>query len=513
MLCALAGLGATSSALAETLEVLTPDLPRAHTHVSFTDERSVHVTLGPLTDRSGRTKVTIPLSPEDRTCRVRVCDTKTGRVAVATLDFGEAKDLTCTLTEPNFYVAHTLRLALVSREQTPLPTVRVAVTDAGEQHQEQVLGALDRFDVVEFSDLRPGVVTVEAAVGSLAPERTELRLAEEQRVHYVPIFVGGNTKDTDHVYRHRTLVLQTEDGQPRGQVFFGVSVLLFVVVLIVGIGAVSVIALLPESLGMPGRSRMRRAIIFAMLMCGLVLLGNGVALLAVGDAAYLAVVTAIAAVQLVAISWLALAVQARHASLTSGGTVIVVASLSASALFLPALAIEQTESALGAHLSIAQLFLVILAIAVVISARVRDRMAEDAARREKAMRRRRTECQVCGKRIHPVLGTCGCTVRAGTAEGLSIGRLAVKSAKGAMTQFTLGTTTTIGASAKCDIQLDQDPLVASNHCVIFERGKEVCIRDAPESSGTYVNGERISERTLEDGDEIRIGDSWLLFEK
>jgi hypothetical protein len=248
-------------------------------------------------------------------------------------------------------------------------------------------------------------------------------------------------------------------------------------------------------------------------MIGLMLLGNGIALLMLGDATYLAVVTAIAAVQLVAVSWLVFAVQARHGALISAGTVVAVASLLASVVFLPAMAIQQERAELGTSLSVVQLVMVILSIAVLVIARLRDRIAEDAVRRERALRKRRTHCETCGQRIHPVLGTCGCMLQVRQDSGRTYGVLTIKSGKGAMTQYALGAMTQIGAGAKCDLRLDVDPLVATNHCVVFERGKDLCIRDAPESGGTYVNGERIAERVLADGDEIRIGDSWLLYER
>jgi len=63
---------------------------------------------------------------------------------------------------------------------------------------------------------------------------------------------------------------------------------------------------------------------------------------------------------------------------------------------------------------------------------------------------------------------------------------------------------TLGRSNKCDIQIDQES-VSRAHSKILNGGKSVRIRDLGSTNGTYVNDELVEERTLVDGDLIKIG--------
>ncbi len=63
---------------------------------------------------------------------------------------------------------------------------------------------------------------------------------------------------------------------------------------------------------------------------------------------------------------------------------------------------------------------------------------------------------------------------------------------------------TLGRSNKCDIQIDQES-VSRAHSKITNAGRAVRIRDLGSTNGTYVNDELVEERTLADGDFIKIG--------
>jgi len=63
----------------------------------------------------------------------------------------------------------------------------------------------------------------------------------------------------------------------------------------------------------------------------------------------------------------------------------------------------------------------------------------------------------------------------------------------------------LGRSSKCDIQIDQES-VSRAHSKITNGGRAIRIRDLGSTNGTYVNDEQIvSERTLVDGDLVKIG--------
>ena len=64
--------------------------------------------------------------------------------------------------------------------------------------------------------------------------------------------------------------------------------------------------------------------------------------------------------------------------------------------------------------------------------------------------------------------------------------------------------TRIGRAIAADIRLD-DPTVSRKHARLVVRGEEVAILDDRSMNGVFVNGERVSEATLADGDEIVLG--------
>jgi pSer/pThr/pTyr-binding forkhead associated (FHA) protein len=62
----------------------------------------------------------------------------------------------------------------------------------------------------------------------------------------------------------------------------------------------------------------------------------------------------------------------------------------------------------------------------------------------------------------------------------------------------------IGRSPASDIQLD-DASVSRRHAVVAHRGGSTVLLDDRSLNGIYVNGQRVSEAALNDGDWIAIG--------
>ena len=73
-----------------------------------------------------------------------------------------------------------------------------------------------------------------------------------------------------------------------------------------------------------------------------------------------------------------------------------------------------------------------------------------------------------------------------------------------------GEVTHIGRGLSADVRLD-DATVSRKHAVIVRRGEESVILDDRSMNGVWVNGERVTESPLNDGDEIRLGRVPLLF--
>jgi pSer/pThr/pTyr-binding forkhead associated (FHA) protein/uncharacterized RDD family membrane protein YckC len=68
----------------------------------------------------------------------------------------------------------------------------------------------------------------------------------------------------------------------------------------------------------------------------------------------------------------------------------------------------------------------------------------------------------------------------------------------------------IGRDPSNDVVLP-DAMVSRRHAVIEYRGSQYFLRDCNSSNGSLVNGDRVSERTLRDGDLVAIGTARLLF--
>jgi uncharacterized RDD family membrane protein YckC len=68
----------------------------------------------------------------------------------------------------------------------------------------------------------------------------------------------------------------------------------------------------------------------------------------------------------------------------------------------------------------------------------------------------------------------------------------------------------IGRDPSNDLVLP-DAMVSRRHAVVEYRGSQYFIRDCNSSNGSLVNGDRVSERSLRDGDLVAIGTARLLF--
>ncbi len=69
----------------------------------------------------------------------------------------------------------------------------------------------------------------------------------------------------------------------------------------------------------------------------------------------------------------------------------------------------------------------------------------------------------------------------------------------------------IGRGLECDVTLN-DPGVSRAHAVIETEGAEPTVRDLGSTNGTFVNGARVQAARLRDGDELRFGNTQMLFE-
>jgi hypothetical protein len=69
----------------------------------------------------------------------------------------------------------------------------------------------------------------------------------------------------------------------------------------------------------------------------------------------------------------------------------------------------------------------------------------------------------------------------------------------------------LGRLPECAVVLD-DPNVSSRHAEVRRRGPDVVVVDLGSTNGTRVNGVRVKEQLLKDGDEIEVGTTTVRFE-
>lgn len=72
-------------------------------------------------------------------------------------------------------------------------------------------------------------------------------------------------------------------------------------------------------------------------------------------------------------------------------------------------------------------------------------------------------------------------------------------------------TTQFGRSRHANTQLT-DLSVSRVHCEVEIRGKTIYLIDLDSSSGTFVNGKKVSEARLKDGDVVQLGDTQMRVE-
>lgn len=90
-----------------------------------------------------------------------------------------------------------------------------------------------------------------------------------------------------------------------------------------------------------------------------------------------------------------------------------------------------------------------------------------------------------------------------------MGVLIIKSSDGER-EVQLQDNNTIGRHPNNTIQL-LDRIVSKEHSIIYKEGDKYIYKDLGSLNGTYINGNRISQVALEDGDEMTVGSTHLIY--
>jgi pSer/pThr/pTyr-binding forkhead associated (FHA) protein len=71
--------------------------------------------------------------------------------------------------------------------------------------------------------------------------------------------------------------------------------------------------------------------------------------------------------------------------------------------------------------------------------------------------------------------------------------------------------TTIGRSRESDIFLEDLAVSRLHSTIMRDEGGRYYLRDEGSANGTYVNQQRVTEQPLEEGDEVQVGQTVLIF--
>lgn len=72
-----------------------------------------------------------------------------------------------------------------------------------------------------------------------------------------------------------------------------------------------------------------------------------------------------------------------------------------------------------------------------------------------------------------------------------------------------GSETVLGRGANANVRLNDDG-ISRRHARMFRSHDKILIEDLQSSNGTFVNGDPVSQRILQDGDKIRLGSTTIL---
>ena len=56
-----------------------------------------------------------------------------------------------------------------------------------------------------------------------------------------------------------------------------------------------------------------------------------------------------------------------------------------------------------------------------------------------------------------------------------------------------------------------DPDCSRSHAILFEQDDHAIIKDLNSRNGVYINGEKVHEQALNDGDEVILGSTVMIF--
>jgi pSer/pThr/pTyr-binding forkhead associated (FHA) protein len=97
-------------------------------------------------------------------------------------------------------------------------------------------------------------------------------------------------------------------------------------------------------------------------------------------------------------------------------------------------------------------------------------------------------------------------------SGRAAAYLAVMSGDEVFGRCALGSGTVLGRHAGCPVDLSADALVSRQHARLDYQDGQWTITDLESGNGTFVNGRQVTSQVLQQGDEVRLGNTRMKFQ-
>ena len=91
-------------------------------------------------------------------------------------------------------------------------------------------------------------------------------------------------------------------------------------------------------------------------------------------------------------------------------------------------------------------------------------------------------------------------------------RLILRLEESVLKEYDMGMMATIGRLSDNSVMID-NAAVSGHHACVFRDGDQFVVEDLQSTNGTFVNGTRVSRRTLQPGDVVMVGKHQLVLDQ
>lgn len=424
-----------------------------------------------------------------------------GRVARVALPGASAADLPTSLRidEPSLFKPNRVEVVVRDGARSRSKMIALLVTESDGRAYARVQPARSGGLNTMLDDVRPGLLMVHALSDANTSARHSLQLQPgESSTLTLLLSRPGDAGTSLSIAPFLSAGGDLQEGLHTAS-----TLAVFVVVVIVWVLIATCFPAVWTYFGLRD-PRARVVLSITAALVGIVLLGNGISLIVLDAVRFVPLISTVGAVQLIFLVLTLPAYLSRKAWVRTLAGLGVVFSLLVTFVFLPSFVFEGEDAGIGLWLTITQIVLVCAMALAVTWLAFTDRRAGPADGAG--------VCPDCGTVPDPLSGRCRCLPEVVGSSGKRTARLSLLRADGRRSEVVIGPHTVIGSAPDCDVSLSEDPEVEPRHATVELEDGDLYVHDRSQAAGVFVNGARAPLARLHDGDEILIGDTWLVVE-